>query len=64
MYIYLVYVRVHLRATKHVWRLKDNLQESVCAFPNVGPEDQTQALGHGDKGLYSQSHLANQRQDF
>lgn len=41
----------------HVWKLEDNLWESVLDFYHVGSEDQTQASSPGSRHLCPLSHL-------
>lgn len=52
LFISCVYVGLHACtcATVHLWR-PDNFRELVFSFQQVGPGDQTQALGLGCKSL-------------
>lgn len=44
-------------ATAYVWKLEDNVQESVLFFHRVGPREQTQVVRLG-KGYLPLIHLA------
>jgi hypothetical protein len=50
---------VYMHAIIYIWRLGDNLQESVLSFHYVGPRDGTQVIRMGSTYLNPLNHLTD-----